>query len=187
MVRTFIGIELEYDVIAEITQELSYLQFHFPEINWIRPQNLHITLKFLGNVQPNNLREVFSEIAALNTECLPFTISAQAVSLLPDQRRPKVVCAEVGIGTEQLISLQHRVEKACSILGYPEERKPFLPHITLGRIKKPSYAIGLENYLPDLANIDFGISEVEELIVYMSELGNHGAEYSPMYRVKLEG
>ena len=187
MVRTFIGIELEQNVVAEFSQELSYLKYHFPKIKWVHPQNLHITLKFLGNIQPNSLREVFTAMEIIGREALPFTLALQSVLLLPDSERPTVVCSKAGRGTEELLMLQRKVSLSCSALGYPEDHRPYLPHITLGRIKAPSYALGFEDYLADLANTDFGLTEVEEVIVYMSELGNNGAEYSPMYRVRLEG
>ena len=187
MVRTFIGIEIENTVISEISQELSYLKNQFPNINWIRPENIHITLKYLGNVEPNDLRKVFSEIAKIGLSEAPFSLEIESTGVLPDLRRPKVVYAGCGFGGNELISLQNKIAKTCDTLGYPFEKKPYTPHITLGRIKKPSYALGIDDIILDMNNIDFGISDVDEIIVYMSELTSTGAEYSPMHRVRLEG
>ena len=185
MVRTFIGISLEPSIVAEISQELSYLKHKFPNIKWVKSQNIHITLKFLGNVEPNDLRIIFNEVSQIGKTILPFALSIQSVTLLPDSKRPRVVCAGTGMGTEELVALQGKVDECCANFINSNDKKKYSPHFTLGRIKKPSYALGFEEYLSDFDNIDFGITDVDELVVYMSELGNNGAEYSPMYKVRL--
>ncbi len=185
MVRTFIGIELENSVMAEISEEISYLQCKFPDINWVRRENLHLTLKFLGNVQPNDLRNIFNDITALENFASPFSIDITGINLLPDIKHPRIVCAGCNFGRNELVRLHSRIDEICHNLGYPVEQKPYSPHVTLGRIKKPSFAKGFEEYLSDLSNVDFGITDVDEVVVYMSELGNKGALYSPMYRVRL--
>ncbi len=185
MVRTFIGIELEKSVISEISEEISYLKCKFPDINWVRQENLHLTLKFLGNIQPNDLRSIFNDISVLENSVPSFAVSVSGVRLLPDARHPRIVCAGCSFGSNELVRLQQSIDKICNKLGYPLEQKDFTPHITLGRIKKPSFAHGFEDYLTDLNNVDFGITDVDEVVVYMSELGNNGALYSPMYRVRL--
>lgn len=185
MVRTFIGISLEHSVVAEISQELSYLKHKFPNINWVKPQNIHITLKFLGNIEPNDLRGVFNKVDQIGHSVLPFALSIQSATVLPDCKRPRVVCAGTGMGTDEIVKLQKKVEECYDEFTNSSENKQYYPHVTLGRIKKPSYALGFEEYLSDLDNIDFGITDVDELVVYMSELGNNGAEYSPMYKIRL--
>ncbi len=185
MVRTFIGVEIEQAVIAEISQELSYLQHQFPEIKWVSPENLHITLKFLGNIKPNDLRAIFTLLADTAVFPSAFAVEVQAINILPNPRHPRIICAGCTLGSLELVELQRIITEKCATLGYQPDAKPYEPHITLGRVKKPSDACRLETILPDLNNIDFGITDVEEVIVYMSELKQSGAIYSPMYRVRL--
>ena len=187
MVRTFIGIELNANTVNEIAEELNYLSYHFPKINWVRPENLHITLKFLGNVIPNDLRNIFDNITYVGSKSSPFSLDIQSVGLLPNEKHPRIVYAGCAMGEDCLKRLHKEVNDIISSIGYPEEPRPYYPHITLGRIKKPSYALGIEEYLRDLQKINFGITDIDEIVVFMSELKNKGAVYSPMYRIKLEG
>ena len=89
-------------------------------------------------------------------------------------------------GIEGTVSLANILSKHYAAIGYPPEQRPFQPHFTLGRIKQPSDAAGFDEFSNDLVNVSFGILDIEEITVFMSELKKSGARHTPMQRIKLK-
>ena len=185
MIRTFIGIELEPEMRADISQEISYLHGHFPKVRWVRPENLHLTLKFVGTIKPNELSDVFTATEDALADCDPFSLQLSGLGAYPDAIYPRTIWAGCAMGRDRLQLLAKNIEDELATLGYPPERRPYSPHLTLGRVKQPSFARGIEEYIEDGKQMDFGACDISEVVVYMSELKKDGAIYSPMHHIKL--
>lgn len=186
MIRTFIAVEVSPEVRKALGAQIHDLKAHFPKINWVKPDNLHLTLKFIGNIAPDDLPDIFAVTEEAVAEIAGFSLEVCGAGAFPDLIHPRVMYAECTQGREEATQLAEAVEGALAPLGYLPDGRKYAPHLTLGRIKKPSDALGIENHAQELAQARFGVIEVEEVVVFMSELKKHGARHTPMQRIRLK-
>ncbi|MBL7200385.1 MAG: RNA 2',3'-cyclic phosphodiesterase [Anaerolineae bacterium] len=136
-VRLFIAIELDQEILQRIGKLQARLKDDTPPglVRWVRPEGIHLTLKFLGEV-PTERVEAISQ--ATRSACAPHTPLSLAIGTLgcfPNPRRPRVIWVGVDEPTGALARLQRDVERTLKPLGYPPEGRAFSPHLTLGRVK----------------------------------------------------
>jgi 2'-5' RNA ligase len=133
-VRLFIAINLPADVRSEVVAATASLRTAAPEVAWISDQRLHLTLKFLGDVDEARLDELSAALAAVAGQHRELVMTVGGVGAFPNFRRARVVW--IGIGQEaRLELLHHDIELACESLGFDVEGRAFRPHLTLGRVK----------------------------------------------------
>ncbi len=185
MIRTFIGIELDGQIAHELNQEISYLKSYAPKIRWVSPDALHLTLKFLGDVQEKDLPDVFTATSNAAAELDAVTAEVGGVAAFPNLKHPRVVVADIASGRDELAQIASVVDDCFEEFGYPPEKRGFKPHITLGRVKQPHDAEGLHEVIDDAANASFGLLDVAQIVVFMSDLRRTGPVYAPMHRVDL--
>ena len=150
-------------------------------VKWVRPEALHLTLKFLGDV--DDAREADLRAALGQVGGGPVTLHIEGFGVFPDFRRPRIVWA--GIAPEPALELlQHRVEQVFAPLGFPTEARPFRPHLTLGRAARDARTFtGLEN---SLAAVTFTATTlVPDLDLMESTLQSGGAVYQVKHRGRL--
>ena len=185
--RTFVAVPVNDAVRGKLSGMLTLLSAAAPRVRWVRPENLHITLKFLGDVPPQDLDELFSALTDAITETAPFTLEVAGLGAFPRVSAPRVAWAGIGEGAEELSALAGKTETACAALGYEPEARPYRPHLTLGRARIPSDMADAAALLTKCAKDSFGVIDVDEAVVYMSELRKSGPVYSPMARIPLGG
>src|ERR1051326_9143622 len=136
-VRTFIAVEMSPRVIARTGDLIDKLRVAAAEINWVRPQQLHLTLKFLGdvpNTEPTDICRVVQQVAAAFE---PFEITCRRTGAFPNVRDPKTLWIGIEDGAEELQRLQAEIDTALKTdLGYAKEQRGFHPHLTIGRVKR---------------------------------------------------
>lgn len=184
--RCFIAIELNENIKKGLGSLMEQLMPFAPDLKWVRPENLHITLKFLGEVKEEKIDKIKKTLDEVGRSCRPFKIKMKGMGQFPEKKKPRVIWAGVE-DSEGLFSLQKEVEKSLSRLGFKEEEREFTGHITLARIKDPS---GMERLLDRLSAFkekDFGLLEVEEIVLMKSELRPDGARYERIGVFKLQG
>lgn len=129
--------ELPQQVTAALEKQIDGLRGRLPgrAIRWVRAQGIHLTLKFLGDVPPEALDDIraATETAVSNTGS--FELRAVGLGCFPNARRPRVVWIGLDGQQDALHNLRDRIEANVSPLGFPTEKRPFNPHLTLGRVK----------------------------------------------------
>jgi len=154
-------------------------------LKWVRPENIHLSLKFLGDVdeaRDSELRKALQRAAGTSGEPRPLTLQIAGFGVFPDYHRPRVVWAGV-TPDPGLELLQHGVEQAFAPLGFPTEARAFRPHVTLGRAARdarPGDLTGLEAMLAG-TNFDESVT-VDEVDLMQSTLQPGGA--GPVYQIK---
>ena len=154
-------------------------------VKWVRPDGLHLTLKFLGDVdevQEPSLRGALGQVAG---EARPVTLHVEGFGVFPDFRRPRIVWA--GVAPDPALELlQHRVEQVFAPLGFPTEARTFRPHLTLGRAgreARPRDFTGLEGALTALTFAETAL--VADVDLMESTLQSGGAVYQVKHRERL--
>jgi RNA 2',3'-cyclic 3'-phosphodiesterase len=185
-VRAFIALRLDAaveDAIAALIERLrapqnEIWQNDIPEggIRWVRRANFHLTLFFLGPAVPRErLAPIADALGAIAEATPPFEIVARGVGVFPNPVRPRVIW--VGLDGDELAALAARVAEAAARCGFAPERRPYSPHLTIGRVRSLNSPGRLRRALSEVADSNFGVSRIERVIVYRSELGPQSSTY----------
>ena len=189
-VRTFIAIELDEELRANLKMLQDRLRGQLAprSVRWVRPQGIHLTLKFLGDTPVSRLDDIKTSLAQAATEVGPFTFSVGGLGCFPNTRRPRVVWVGLEEPTGALIRLRDAVEAQVSPLGFPTEKRRFSPHLTLGRVQRRASKSEVREIGEVVAAS--GIGTVDEMDVRVvchikSDLRPSGAVYATLFEAEL--
>ena len=185
MVRAFIGIGLEA-LTSSIEDVMKPLQAAGADAKFVEPRNLHVNLKFLGDIPDERtgpLSDVLSEVAGRNA---PFMLHVRSTGVFPNPRRVRVVW--LGLEPSPALSALHDdVEQATEGLGFRRDARSYRPHITLARVRSGRNRAELVEAIERLKAVDVGELLAEELSLFRSTLTPQGPIYSPLSTHRLEG
>ena len=186
--RTFIAVEISREVREKTDTLVGLLARAAATVNWVEPENRHWTLQFLGDVDVNRTHVVCKAVAAATEGVAPFELQALGAGAFPSAARPRTLWIGAGQGRDQLIALQNGIEESLSELGFARERRPYQPHLTLGRTQLRQGRLDeLRERIEQHADFDAGQSMVKQAVVFSSELGRNGPVYSVLGRAVLGG
>ncbi len=178
--RVFCAIDLPSDLKQKLANHISHLrQATGVKAGWTRTDNIHLTIKFLGET-PMSLVEKLTLAAARAVKPLaPFKVTVEHCGVFPPHGPPRVLWVGITDAGNHLARLHQRLEEECQAAGFPKESRPFHPHLTVARIRHSSDARSLGAAHRAL---DFEPAEIDvtELLVIRSELGPDGSKYSPV-------
>jgi 2'-5' RNA ligase len=180
--RLFIAVDLP----AGLRAELGGLRGEEPALGralrWARPEGLHITLRFLGDVSPERRDELIAALRALPPPA-PFELRCEGLGTFGSLARPRVLWAGVGGDLDAMRGLQAAVEGVCEALGWPREGRPYSPHVTLARSRQGAFEerAALERLLAAHRERPFGEWTVEGFTLLRSRMGSGGSVYEAVY------
>lgn len=177
-VRSFVAILLSEAVRAAVAEEISRLYPLAPRVGWVAPPNLHLTVKFLGELTPEELRGVKEALVEAVAGTAPFSLVLSGMGAFPGLARPRVLWIGVVEGGPAAQALQARVEEALGRRGFPKEGRPYSPHLTIARVREPRGLGALQQAMARDAQMAFGRFEVGALSLMGSDLSPAGARYS---------
>lgn len=137
-IRLFVAIDIPDDARTALTEVEEELRRVSPPAKWVRPEGLHLTLKFLGYVDPERLPDLTAALTGAVSDFGRFAYRLESVGAFPSVRRGRVVWAGVGEGAADCVRLAELVDEAFKPLGFEPEKRAFTPHITLARYKVPA-------------------------------------------------
>lgn len=190
VIRAFIAINLSAEILERINLVSLELQARIKGIpvRWIPVENIHLTLKFLGNVSTANLeilKEILGSIVSNHREC---DISVGGIGAYPKPQHPRVIWVGMEV-PQEIKSLQHNIEVETARLGYSRERRPFSPHLTVGRVSRNATAKDVHEIAEvlDSYKVGFlGATRLKTVHLFRSDLKPDGAVYTPIYSVALQ-
>ena len=186
--RTFIAADVEQFTRDRLIGVQSQLAGLTSDVRWVEPDNMHITLLFLGEVDVRETPRICKAVEESVKPLAPFSFDVVGLGAFPTPRRPRVLIAKITEGAEQLTALHEAIEPAVLALGgYRREERPFTPHVTLGRVGKDADADSLAQAIGKFAAWTGGQTRVRQVLVMSSELGPDGPEYAILSRAKLLG
>lgn len=183
--RTFIAIAMP----ASIKRQVEELQFElrkFQEgISWSKPGNIHLTLKFLGDVEEAKVDAIAAALGEVVAASPPFSFHLKHLGMFPNKQRPRVLWIGLDEPSKQLIGLAKNIDQALIKFGFSPESRKFTPHLTLGRVRSQPDRSFLEAY--QQIDFDAGSIPVNEVILMRSELRPSGSVYTPLARFSARG
>ncbi len=150
----------------------------------VPPENLHITLKFLGNTEEGMVQHVVDALEQSTEGVSAFTVSLTGTGAFPNQKSPRVVWVGVRDG-DPLVTVARRLEERLQGLGFPREKRRFSPHLTVARVKGRQGKEDLSRVMSEYRDTEFGSQDVEAVVLKKSELRPTGAVYSEVALVRL--
>lgn len=188
-IRTFIALDFPLSILDSIEQQTKRLRQTLENdvIRWVLTHNLHLTLKFLGNVPVSHLEFLKQMLAQATDSITQFDLQIGGVGSFPNSNRPRVLW--VGIHAPAALSnLRKAIEEGAKRLGYEKEERPFSPHLTLGRVRQGLDGKDLQKISNALSSIQLGkigIARVDSVHIYKSDLNSEGSVYTKLFSTPL--
>lgn len=177
-VRAFVAVNLDAGLKDAFVHVQDRLKTTRADVGWVRWENLHLTLTFLGGVEETRLGPVADTIAMVARECGSFRLAFGGLGAFPQPRAARVVWVGVSEGAKAMAALQSKLEAALEPLGFPPEERPFTAHLTLGRVRGPGRREQLAAALSSMAKEPQGEMVVRQIDLMRSDLSPGGARYS---------
>jgi len=189
VMRAFIAIDLPPEVLVcldDVSQQLRQELSEAP-VRWVPVENIHLTIKFLGDVSESNIDMLTDFLQSIASNVKQFEFSVGGLGTYPKPHRPRVIWVGVEAPPE-LMTAQRSVESEMSRLGYARERRPFNPHLTLGRVSRHSTNQDIRN-IADVIKTQtvgyLGCARVMAFHIYRSDLKPSGAIYTKLFSATL--
>ena len=189
VIRAFIAVDLSAEVLGRLEYLSGQLKAHMPAkaVRWVPAKNIHLTLKFLGDVSVSNLDVLYKILEAEAGKQPEFEVRVAGLGAFPSTHRPRVIWVGVEAPAE-LSALQRCIEAETSRLGYVGEERDFSPHLTLGRVSRNVTASELRQISEALVGAKagaLGICPIKAVHLYRSELNPQGSIYTRLYSAGL--
>jgi len=197
--RIFIGIDLDEEIRGKIARFLEGVSGFAPEARWVRPESLHVTLKFIGEQKPEQVEAITPRLREIESSRVEIEVSGHG--FFPTAKSPRVFWIGIHSGP-QLAQLARDIDSAVAELGIAREDRPFSPHLTLARAGQSSgdpkwrkgdgtntrFAV-LQKRLATIGSLDFGKMAADKFILYQSQLSSAGSKYTKLefFPMRAEG
>ena len=176
--RAFIAIELPESIRTRLGDLSARLRKYTGKASWVRPDRLHLTLRFLGEISGEQVKTLSENMTQTCGEVDAFTLTCEELGAFPNLRRPSVIWAGIGPLEPDLARVQAASEAGARAAGLPAEPKRFHPHITLARIKDPRNASPLVDAVDSAGTFHAGAFTVSHVALFSSELTPRGPIYT---------
>jgi 2'-5' RNA ligase len=181
MIRVFLAANIQENLFA-LQQQLKKT---LPPINWVRPESIHLTLKFLGFVEPALVSQLLSALQPIGKQYAPFSVDVQDLGVFPQVKYPRIIWIGLAGNTQALHDLVFEIDAELEALGFPPEEKSYHPHLTLARIKRENAKVGsvLRQTRALESDQQLGTLNVNGFTLFQSDLDSSGAKYTSLWTV----
>jgi 2'-5' RNA ligase len=183
--RLFLAIPIDKPILDALAGATDKLRETRAPVRWVRPEGMHLTLKFLGDTEPGRVEPLVEAIADVTEGIMPFPISVAGSGAYPKIRSPRVLWAGVMENSGTLKRLVKSIEEEGEKLGFEREKREFSPHITIGRVKGNMNIARLIAAVKEIKDVHWGDQEAGEVVLYSSELNPGGAVYEKVHVFQL--
>ena len=183
--RTFIAIEVPSEVKTAVAALQDELRRAAADVTWTNIENIHLTLKFLGEVEKKLLSDIEKICLETVAEFQPFSLSINGTGAFPNARHPRVLWIGLAGEVNTLESLQERLDERLASIGFEPEEKDFSPHLTVGRVRSNKNARELLA-LADVYSLPALSFVVQEVLLMKSDLHPSGASHTELARARMK-
>ena len=183
--RAFVAIEMDEPIRRALAGLIEELNRPPLPVKWVAPENIHLTLKFLGDVAEERVGETVQIVRDCAQGIKPFALAICGTGAFPNAQRPRVIFAGAQDERDAAHELARRLEDRMEALGIEREERPFQCHVTLGRLREPRALPALAAKMASAATHDFGMMTVTHVTLIESTLTPQGPIYRPVEQVLL--
>ncbi len=185
MIRTFIAVELPQGIHDSLKQLQDALRDPMPDVRWTKSGNIHLTLKFLGDVEISRIEAIGKALADIACQFTPFTTSFTNIGAFPNSRKPRIVWVGLEKGADELAKMARQIEDSMKRLGFPREKRRFNPHLTVGRIRRLEHPASMTEALERSEVDELGEFTVQRISLIKSQLSPAGSIYTILFEAPL--
>jgi len=181
--RTFIALNMPAEIKAALTNYVQPLKSLRGRVSWVKPENLHLTLKFLGDTPAARSEEIAAALQEIAATAPPFSANITSAGAFPNDEKPRVLWVGLSEPTGTLLKLVQAIDERMHRFGFVKEKRAFAPHLTIGRVKDariPEVIRGLKE--KPFAAIS---AQFDEIIFMQSQLHPAGSIYTPLRKLAL--
>jgi len=185
-IRAFIAIPLNPKIQHSIGHMQDHLKKNNNDVKWVKLENIHITLKFLGNVDMEQINSVKQVLAILTQNTRPFKVELSQLGAFPNINHPRTLWVGLKDSKQQLSRIAAALDKALGKIGFQDDQKPFSPHVTIGRIRSSKNINLLSRSMSNYQISQDQTQTVSKIILFKSTLSSQGPIYESLYQSKLK-
>jgi 2'-5' RNA ligase len=183
--RTFVAIGLPERLREQLETLMGELRRCDADVRWVAPKSMHLTLKFLGEIQPRDFSDIDEVLRKISASASPTRARLRGIGSFPHLRRPRVIWIGIEPDDDHLTALHSSLEDALQELGFPRDKRGFRPHLTLGRVRSSRGKDALMRAIEASEGVDLGHLQIAELTLFESDLRQKGAVYTALGRYRL--
>jgi len=184
MPRAFVAIDIEEVTRQRLVAVQQQLAATGAQLKLVEPENIHVTMKFLGDVPDDKIGAVADALRAAAGGVQPFDMTVRGIGVFPNLRYMRVIWSGVADGRDIVIAIQRNIDRELQKLGFPPERD-FVPHLTLVRVKTAKRKEQLAASIKEMGNMEFGVTHAQAVELKQSTLTSKGPVYSTLARIEL--
>lgn len=184
--RTFIALELSNEVREELSRLQEELKKVDADIKWAKAENIHLTLKFLGNVEEAKIEEIKKLLDNISSREKPFETSLFKLGAFPNLNYPRVIWVGIDKGCSEIEKIAGLVETELEKINFSREKRPFSAHLTLGRVKSGKNKAELKEKISSL-QVQPKSCTINNITLFQSTLTPKGPIYTPLYAARFTG
>lgn len=185
-IRSFIAVKLSPDICEKILLLQKELKKDFEDVRWTKKENLHLTLKFLGNIPSGSVDDISGILDKSLNNFSKMIFNIYDIGVFPDERRPRVLWTGLDGDISKLGHMADTINKDISFMGFSKTKKHFTPHITIGRFKNKKNYNDIRTSIEKGSYLVSGNFIMDEIVMYQSILGKKGADYIPLFKKRLK-
>jgi 2'-5' RNA ligase len=185
--RTFLAVEVSDAVRSQAAELISELARDAPGVRWVAPENLHLTVKFFGEVSDDDVSKICTAVGGAVSPLSEFDCECVGVGAFPRIEHPRTIWVGLNDDEKRLTGLQKTIERSLGKFRFPREKRAFHPHLTLGRVRDGRGIQGLSHSLRERAERSLGTFVVSEVTYFSSQLRPRGPTYTALARFPLSG
>jgi RNA 2',3'-cyclic 3'-phosphodiesterase len=183
-IRSFLALDLPGQVTDFLENVSNQLKQSRADVKWVNPKSIHLTIKFLGNIKRPTIHEIETTVKPIFSSYTPIQLKVSNIAVSPNPRQPRVIWAGIEDPTGCIIRMVPIIEDAFFKMGFAKEKRPFTPHLTLGRTRSAEGRERLINIMSGLT-CDSPVFTIDRAILFQSVLNAAGANYSALSVFKL--
>lgn len=188
VMRLFVAVNFPFEIKKSIGSFMQNLRKVKADLKWVEPENLHLTVQFLGNVSEEQVADVVEALKRPAAGIAPFTLKLGGVGVFPARERPRVFWVGAAGETDKLLELSRRVQRELKGLGFDPGRNKFSPHLTIARLRSPAgFSDVMDRAEKAAENKVFGSAKISTVDLMLSELSPKGPKYHTLARAPLGG
>lgn len=182
-IRLFIAVSLSAEILNKLEIYISENR-SFSGIRWVNTANIHLTLKFLGNVEIKRIPKICDRLDSLTSRFSTLSLAVTGIGCFPNPERPRIIWAGIHKNAIIIQDIASKLDEELHSIGFEKEKRPFTPHITIGRIKDPkrfAATSGFTNMVQKMQRHEFGECDITKISLIQSLLRPEGPLYTEVH------